>query len=57
MSDKQPKSGPPEEEGNTSGDYLGGWGQFGNSFVLWVSVAILAACVGVLVFSISLLQG
>ena len=57
MSDKQPKSAPPELEVNTSGDYLGGWGQFGNSFVFWVSAVVLAACVGVLVFSISLLQG
>ena len=57
MSDKQPKSAPSEVEVNTSGDYLGGWGQFGNSFVFWVSAVVLAACVGVLAFSISLLQG
>ena len=57
MSEKQPKSAPPEVEVNTSGDYLGGWGQFGISFVFWVSAVVLAACVGVLAFSISLLQG
>ena len=57
MPEEQQNSTSADAEENTSGDYLGGWGRFGNSFVLWVSVVVLAACVGVLLFSITLLKG
>ncbi|HGY5532860.1 MAG: hypothetical protein AB8A49_08275 [Prochlorococcus sp.] len=57
MPEEQQNPASADMEENTSGDYLGGWGRYGNSFVLWVSVAVLAACVGVLLFSITLLNG